>query len=58
MTRWNAWTRKLDGWVERKHRFQEMFVKKIVGTAKQETPASAEATSPANRASVPHRGDE
>ena len=41
MTWWKQWTRKRDGWVERKRRFQEQVAEGFREVTGQETPALA-----------------
>ena len=55
MKLWNEWTRKHDGWVERKRRFQEVFAEKIAQATGQRIPALV--TVPERRESVPKRGE-
>ena len=52
---WNQLTRKRDGWVERKRRFQTMFAAKIQGPAGEKVPAVAGVTVD-TRVEVPNRG--
>jgi hypothetical protein len=56
MKLWNQWTRKHEGWVERRRRFQEMFAERVARVIDQRVPAVV--TVPESRESLPKRGEE
>lgn len=58
MKRWNEWTRKQDGWVERRRRLQKQFVEAIARVTTPRPPAVAPLTVPEMRPTVPVRGEE
>lgn len=53
MKLWKQWSRKLDGWVERRRRFQTAGVETTHELAGQKIPLVVEATAPT---SVPDSG--
>ena len=53
MKLWKQWSRKLDGWVERRRRFQKTGVERTLEFAGQKAPAVPGATAPT---SVPDSG--
>jgi hypothetical protein len=57
MKRWNEWTRKHEGWVERRRRFQKVSGQRISETAGQKVPAVAGVTVPETRVTVSNRGE-
>jgi hypothetical protein len=57
MKRWNQWTRKHEGWVERRRRFQKMFAERIPKAAGQKVPAVAGGIVPETRVTVASRGE-
>jgi hypothetical protein len=58
MKRWNQRTRKRDGWVERKRRFQKMFAESVRKAIGQQVPAVASATASETPATVRIRGEQ
>jgi len=54
MKLWKQWSRKLDGWVERRRRFQKTDVERTVELAGEKVPAVLGTTVPA---SVPESGE-
>lgn len=53
MKLWKQWSRKLDGWVERRRRFQKTGVERTLELAGRKAPAVEGATVPTN---VPDAG--
>jgi len=58
MKRWNQWTRKRDGWVERKRRFQKMFAESVRSATREQVPAVVSATVSQTSATVRIRGEQ
>ena len=54
---WRQWTRKRDGWIERKRRFQKMFAGKIQKRADAEVPDAAGVTDSDTDVGVANRGE-
>jgi hypothetical protein len=48
MKLWKQWSRKLDGWVERRRRFQKTATETVRDLAGQRVPAVAVARAPVN----------
>ncbi len=46
MSLWNKWSRKLDGWVERRRHFQKKSVEKAHDAVEPKVPAADVATKP------------
>jgi len=61
MKGWNQWTRKRDGWVERKRRFQKMFAESVRSATREQVPqvpAVVSATDSQTSATVRIRGEQ
>ena len=56
MKRWNQWTRKHEGWVERRRRFQKMFAERSPKAAGQKV-AAVDVSVPEIRVAVANRDE-
>jgi hypothetical protein len=54
---WNEWTRKREGWVERKRRIQRTFNERIAAVTERRVPAVATVPVPVVPRTSPNRGE-
>jgi hypothetical protein len=55
---WNEWTRKHEGWTERRRRVQRLFAEGIGQVTGDREPALVPVSVPVTPPAVPNRGEE